>query len=374
MLKIAIVHDWLNGMRGGEILLEEVLRIFPSADIFSLFYLPENISLSINQFPIYTSRFQKFPKYIRRYYRYFLPFFPKYIEEMDLKKYDLIFSVSHCIAKGIKKTSKQIHICYCNSPMRYLYDQFDVYFKNTNGGLKLSGLVLKILREKLMRWDYKSSSKENVDMFIANSINISNKINKYWHRDSEVVYPFVNLDFYTPYTETSHDKIDNYFLVVSALVPYKKIDIAINTFNKLNKKLIIVGEGTEFKKLNKIAHENIIFKGRISDLELRELYRNCQALIFPGEEDFGIVPLEAMACGKPVIAYGKGGVLETVIQGETGLFFNEANADSLINVIEKFNLSDFDPMKCRHRAEQFSPDLFHKKLRRLLKQNFCLDF
>ncbi len=371
-MKIAVVHDWLNSMRGGELLLEEILNIFPTAHIYSLFYYPENISEKINLFPIHTSFFQNFPKFVKKQYRYFLLTFPSIIKSFDLKSYDFIFSVSHCVAKGIKKYKHQKHICYCNSPMRYLYDQFDVYFKKSSGGLKFSGQILNLFKRSLKKWDYDTSQNENVDLFIANSNNIAKKINKYWQRDSDVIYPFVNNDFYTPNENYVRDKNSDYFLVVSALVPYKRIDIAIRAFNIIDKKLIIVGEGSEYKNLSKIAKDNIKFLGRVCDEELKELYKNCTALVFPGEEDFGIVPLEAMSCGRPVIAYRKGGALETIIENETGVFFKEPTEESLINCVKDFKEENFDPGICRKQAENFSREIFRKRIKRFMKDNYSL--
>lgn len=359
-------------MRGGELLLEELINIFPAADIYTLFYRPERISLEINLRPIYTSLLQKIPP-TKQYYRYFLPFFPFAIERMDLADYNLIFSISHCVAKGVKKRPNQIHICYCNSPMRYLYDQFDVYFRNSQGKLKLTGVVLNLIRDKLKKWDFKSSKKERVDLFIANSRNIADKIKKYWNRDSEIIYPFVDVNLFAPQKEQGRNNFPaKYFLIVSALVPYKRIDIAIQAFNILKERLIIVGEGTERGRLEKMANSNIEFGGWVSDESLRELYQGCQALIFPGEEDFGIVPLEAMACGKPVIAFRKGGALETVIDGVTGRFFNDPHPESLAETVKCFHPEDFNFLDLRRRAEEFSRDVFHKSLVNILKKYFPL--
>lgn len=373
MLKIAIVHDWLNGMRGGEILLEEILNIFPTADLFTMFYCPERISMNINRFPIKSTRFQKLPGFLKKRYRYFLPLYPNIISDLDLKGYDVIFSVSHCLAKGVRKRKNQIHICYCNSPMRYLYDQFDVYFRDSEGKLKLSGIVLKLMKNYLKKWDFQTAQKENVDYFIANSKNIAKRIEKYWKRDSDVVYPFVDDEFYTP-EANNIDKKGDFFLVVSALVPYKRIDIAVKAFSKINEKLIIVGEGTEWKHLTRLSqgNQNVKFTGRISNEDLREHYRNCKALIFPGEEDFGIVPLEAMACGKPVIAFGKGGALETVREEITGRFFKEPNPDALIELLTKFRQDEYKPEDCREQARQFSRKVFSQNIKKIWSEKVDL--
>uniref|UniRef100_A0A7V3ZVG3 Glycosyltransferase family 4 protein n=1 Tax=candidate division WOR-3 bacterium TaxID=2052148 RepID=A0A7V3ZVG3_UNCW3 len=361
-MKVAIIHDWLTGMRGGEKVLEVFCEIFPNATLYTLVYFKEKISPIINQMKIVTSFLQKFPN-IEKNYRYYLPLMPMIIEQFNLKDYDLIISSSHCVAKGIKKSKTQIHICYCHSPMRYVWDMFDEYFKKAKIITKLGA---HIFRPYLKNWDRKSS--ERVDYFIANSKNIANKIKKYYKKEATIIYPPVDTDFY----QFLNFKRDNFFLIVSALVPYKKVDLAINVFNKLRLPLKIVGTGPEEKKLKSMAKENIEFLGWQPEEKLLEYYNKCQALIFPQEEDLGIVPLEAQACGTPVIAYKKGGALETIIENETGLFFYPQTEEALMAKIKEFEKSNFSPEKCRKNALRFTKKRFYFEIKEFINQHVSL--
>ncbi|MEO0087422.1 MAG: glycosyltransferase [candidate division WOR-3 bacterium] len=363
-MKVAIIHDWLTGMRGGEKVLEVFCEIFPDATIYTLVYNKGKISPIINQMKIKTSILQKFPN-IEKNYRYYLPIMPKLIEQFNLKGYDLIISSSHCVAKGVKKFRNQIHICYCLSPMRYMWDMFDEYFKKAK---LITRIGAKIFRPYLRRWDVKSS--ERVDFFIADSKNIANKIKKYYQKESKVIYPPVNTNFY----QILNKKREDFFLIVSALVPYKKISLAIETFNELNLPLKIIGTGPEEKKLREIANKNIEFLGWQPDEKLLEYYNKCRALIFPQEEDFGIVPLEAQACGCPVIAYKKGGALETVIENETGIFFYPQTKEALIKAIKDFENLSFSPERCRENALRFSRERFYKEIKDFINESVRLYF
>lgn len=343
--KVAVIHDWLNTYRGGERVLEAILEIFPSAEIFTLFYEKGRTSKTIESRPIHTSFLNYFPLK-RTYYRHFLPLFPAAIERFDLSGFDLVVSSNSCVAKGVITPPQTPHLCYCHTAMRYIWDQYAQYF---------SGITEKLVypfAHYLRLWDVTSSAR--VDHFLANSVFVADRIRKYYRREAGVVAPFVDLEKFS----IGEAKRDDFFLVVSAFAPYKRIDLAIEACRRTHKKLIIVGEGQAENHLRALAGPQTEFVGRASDEEVRGLLQRTQALLFPGEEDFGITPLEAMACGTPVIAYGSGGVLDTVIDGETGLFFHQQSVEALENAIISFRSGDFSPVKCRERAELFSKESF----------------
>lgn len=360
-MKVAIVHDWLTGMRGGEKCLEVFCKIFPDATLYTLVYIKEKVSPVIRNMKIKTSILQGLPN-IEKNYRYYLPLMPFIIERFNLSSYDLILSSSHSVAKGVKKNHSQIHICYCHTPMRYIWDMYDQYF-NKNSSNFGTRQIMKLIRPYLQKWDVKTSQR--VDYFIANSTNVKKRIKKYYNRSSTVIYPPVDVEYY----KILNTKKEDFYLIVSALVPYKKIDLAIEAFNKLNLPLKIIGSGPDEKRLKNLANKNIEFLGWQPDKVLLEYYNKCKALIFPGEEDFGIVPLEAQACGTPVIAYKKGGALETVIEGETGIFFYPQTADALIEAIKKFEKISFDPKKCRKNAIRFSEERFYNQIMEFIKKH-----
>ena len=306
--KIALSHDWLNGMRGGEKCLEVLCDLYPQSSVFTLFHQKGLVSDRIARHPIYASWLQGFPSIFKRY-RYYLPFFPKAIESFDLKGYDLVVSTSHCVAKGIQGNGA-VHICYCFTPMRYAWGLFDEYFGKRHSFVQ--GFI-RYWIEKIKIWDVQSSDR--VDHFVAISEHVKKRIQRIYKRDAEVIYPPVDTEFYTPDLNGARE---DFYLVSSALVPYKRIDLAVQAFNRIGKKLIVVGEGPEKEALQRQANKNIHFMGWQSNDVLRDLYRKARALVFPGEEDFGIVPVEMQACGGFVIAYSKGGALETVRENQTG--------------------------------------------------------
>lgn len=368
--RIAIIHDWLTGMRGGEKCLEVFCELFPEATLFTLLREKGSASPTIEGMDIRTSFLQGIPG-ITQKYRNFLPLFPAAIESFDLSKYDLILSSSHCVAKGVKVPAGALHISYCHTPARYLWQFFDEYFASEN---PLKRRVIKYFIESLKKWDLRSNKR--VDHFVANSKNVRNRIKEFYSRDADVIYPPVDV---TPKTlpllserlqEIEHTAHGPYYLVVSALVPYKRIDIAIEAFNKSGKRLIVIGTGPELEKLRKEASVNIAFLGWVSDEELVDHYSGCQALVFPGEEDFGIVPLEAQAYGKPVIAYGKGGALETVVPigsagaEPTGVFFFEKTAEALNGAIDVFEKSRgaFNANGIRSNALKFNRERFKQEV------------
>ncbi len=360
-MKVAIAHDWLTGMRGGEKCLEAFCNIFPDAHLYTLICQKNRISPSIKKMDIRTSYLQLVP-FVERYYRYLLPVMPMAIEQFELKDYDLVLSSSHCVAKGIKASKNACHICYCHTPMRYIWDQSSLYFSKTNAG-PVTRFIFSLTKKYLQNWDIKTS--KGVDYFIANSQNVAKRLKKFYNRDSEVIYPPVNVEFFDLDKE-----VGDYYLITSAFVPYKRIDLAIAAFNKLGFPLKIIGEGPCEKQLRQMAGANIEFLGYQEGEELKHYYSRCKALIFPGEEDFGITPLEAQASGRPVIAFGKGGALETVIPinaehtPPTGIFFYHQTVESLIDAVKCFEKieNEFDSKKIREHTFQFDQSVFYAKI------------
>lgn len=358
--KIALVHDWLTGMRGGEKVLEIFCDFFPNAPIYTLIHLKGRISPKIESHKIIPSFIQKLP-FAEKKYRYYLPLMPRAIETFDLSSYDLVISTSHCVAKGVKVKKDALHICYCHTPMRYIWDQYDHYFGHKEAHFILRSLM-KILRPSLQKWDQESSKK--VNFFLANSNYVKDRIKKYYFQDSQVIYPPVDTQFFIP--EFNDQKSPSFYLIVSALAPYKKIDLAIEAFNICKAPLKIIGTGQWEKKLKKMADKNIEFLEWKSNAELKWYYQHSKALIFPGTEDFGIVPLEAMACGTPVIAYAQGGALESILENKTGLFFREAEPNSLLNALERFNLLHWDKKFLREHALKFSVEGAKENLKKFI--------
>jgi glycosyltransferase involved in cell wall biosynthesis len=355
--RIAFVHDWLTGMRGGEKVLEVFCELFPQADIYTLVHLPGNVSPIIESHRIVTSPLQALPG-IKSYYRHLLPLMPWAMETFDFSKYDLIISTSHCVAKAAKPRVGARHVCYCHTPMRYIWDQYDSYFGpgRTNYVVRT---LMRFIRPALQNWDV--ATVPRVHEFIANSRNVSERIQRIYKRNSVVIYPPVDVDFYS--LDVGRKKSDEFYLIVSALAPYKNVNVAIEAFQLLGKRLVIIGEGQESDRLRHSASPQIEFLGWRSNEELRPYYQSAHALIFPGEEDFGIVPVEAMAAGCPVIALGKGGALETVIDGKSGLFFKNATPDSLSEAVRRFESMHFDPSAIQERARAFSREKCREALR-----------
>lgn len=347
-MKIAIIHDWLINFGGAELVLKRITELYPEADIYTLVYREKTMK---KEFPnVHTSYIQKFPFADRLYHKY-LPFFAKAVEAFDLSEYDLVISSSTCCAKGVLTRADAVHVCFCATPMRYAWDFYYEYKKHAS---PLFRWLIPHYMHKVRLWDALSSLR--VDAFMANSKNVSRRIKKHYRRESRVVYPFGNTEFFTPLEHPSED----YYFVVTRLVGYKRIDLAIRACERLGRKLIIAGTGGEEKNLRKLAGPNTTFVGRCSNEELKDYYQNCKAFLFPGEEDFGITPVEAQACGRPVIAFGKGGALETVIEGETGTFFEEQTVDSLCDAILRLETMNFSKERIRENALRFSRDEFDK--------------
>lgn len=358
-MKIALIHDWIIDIGGSEKALKEIYSIFPSADIYTLLFKEESLrELSIQKNKVNASFIQKFPK-SREIYRNLLPFFPLAIEQFDLSEYDLIISSSHAVAKGVLTNSKQLHISYCYTPIRYAWDLYHQYLKNSNLNRGLRGLLIKIFLHYLRIWDV--STVNRVDKFIAISRYISKRIKKIYNRNSAVIYPPVDIDKFELY-----EKKENFYLTVSRLVPYKRIDILIEAFNKMpNRKLIVIGHGPDMKKLKKIARSNIEFLGYQPFHVVKEYLKKAKAFLFAGEEDFGIALVEAQACGTPVIAYSQGGASEIVIDKKTGILFKEQTVNSLIEAIKDFekNEDSFDFSVIRKNSIRFNKERFRKEFK-----------
>jgi len=367
-MKVALVHDWLTGMRGGENCLEVFCELFPEADIYTLLHIRGSVSDTIESHRIITSFIKNLP-FARKKYRYYLPLMPYAISRFDLHNYDLIFSSSHCVAKGVIVQKTTMHVCYCHTPMRYVWEFSDEYFGHCQTNV-VTKAPLSALVKYLQNWDVHSS--QNVDYFLANSYTVKDRIQKYYNRDADVIYPPVDTEKFN-----IAEKRDNYYLVVSALVPYKRIDIAVRAFNALGFPLKVIGAGHEGKTLKKMAQPNIEFLCWQDKEVLGQDYSRCKALIFPGIEDFGIVPLEAMASGRPVIAYAKGGALETVVsidqtheaRSATGIFFHEQTPQSLIDAVYNFQkIQDkFDPLMIRRHAQNFRRPIFKEKIKNFIE-------
>lgn len=352
-MKVALVHDWLIHMRGGEKVLEGMAEVFPDAVIYTLFCNRAKISPSLQRMKIKTSFLQYLPG-IRNYYRFLLPFLPFIIKSLRIREADLVFSSSHCVAKGITIPEGAVHLCYCHTPMRYLWGFEKDYFPNVPFFLEP---VLSLLKKWLRYFDL--SSNRHVHHFIANSENIRSRIKKYYQREAAVIYPPLDTAMYESTGEMK--KPSDYYLVVSAFVPYKRIDLVIEAFNTLDRKLLIVGSGPMEKDyLNLRKNSKISFLGAVSNQEIKKLYSEAKALIFPTEEDFGIVPLEAQACGSPVIALGKGGALESVKHGH---FFPEQTPEALRRAVLEFETLTFDRSRIVHAVGTFSKDRFKRQIK-----------
>jgi len=379
-MKIAIIHDWLTGMRGGEKCLEVICKLYPSADLFTLLHIPGKVSPVIESHPIHTSFIQKLP-FAKSKYRYYLPLMPFAIETFDLKEYDLILSSSHCVAKSVKPGPNSLHICYCHTPMRYIWDQFNQYFGRGKSSW-FSAIAMKLLRPWLQHWDAKTSRR--VNYFIANSRHVQKRIKKYYEKEAAIIHPPVDTELFTP--KKTEEKGD-YFLIVSAFAPYKRLDLAVEAFNKLGLPFFVIGEGQDSKRLKNMALSNIQFEGWLGNSQIRSYFERCRAFVFCGEEDFGITLLEAQAMGRPVIAFGKGGALETVIPDNhswtpetgiperstsqpTGIFFYEQTSDALIKAIKDFESieSEFDSNTIRAHAQKFDTCVYTKRIKSFIEE------
>lgn len=364
--KVAIVHDWLVSYGGAELVLKHLLDQFPNADLYTIVdFLPSNQRKFLNGRVICTSYIQSMP-FARKRYRSYLPLMPMAIEQFDLSKYDVVISSSHAVAKGVLTGPDQVHFCICYTPLRYAWDLHHQYLHYSGLRYGMKGWLARKLLHDMRQWDYRTAN--GVDYFIAISDYIARRIWKVYRRSSTVIYPPVNTDSFT-LNKTKQD----YYITASRLVPYKRVDIIIEAFNKCpEKKLIVIGDGPELKNYKKIAGSNISLLGYQPISTLVSYLQNARAFIFAAEDDFGIAPLEAQACGTPVIAYGKGGVLETIVgidnPSPTGIFFMEQNSSSCLDSLKYFEQveSDISPDACRKNAMRFSSNVFANNIRNFI--------
>lgn len=362
-LKVALIHDHLAQDGGAEKVLKVLADMFPAAPIYTLLYEKKNANKYFKNRRIETSIIQKLPGGIK-HYQWYMPFMPMAVEFFDLKGYDLVISDASAFAKGVITSPETLHICYCHTPTRYIWSdthqyinelKYNKYFK------KLISLILNYIR----MWDRMAADR--VDKYIANSYAVKKRITKYYKNDSKVIYPPVDINNFK-----ISENIEDYFLIGGRLAPYKRVDIVVEAFKKTGKKLKIFGSGVDEKRLRKIAGDftNIEFLGRVSDEDLPALYAKCQAFINPQEEDFGITTVEAMAAGRPVVAYRKGGALEIIKEGITGIFFNKQTAEAIVEAISSFDSSKFSPQEIRQHAEKFSIERFKTEIGEFIKEEY----
>jgi glycosyltransferase involved in cell wall biosynthesis len=359
-MRVALVHDWLTGMRGGEKVLLSLLRLFPDATIHTLLHVKGSVAPEIEARPIHTSFVQLLPG-VARHYRHYLPLFPAAIGAMDLSAYDLVISSSHCVAKGARRRQGAVHVCYCFTPMRYVWDRYHDYF----GPGRISAparLVVPLIARRLRAWDVRSADR--VDHFVADSRYVAGRIQRYYGREAAVILPPVDTELFTPGINGG----GTYDLIVSALAPYKRIELALEAYRGTGRPLKVVGTGPEAERLRAQAPPEAEFLGWVDDERLRDLYRGSRAVIMPGVEDFGIVPLEAMACGRPAVVFAEGGGAETVTHGETGVLFTEPTPAALRAAVDSLEGMRFDTVTLRTRAVAHSRAAFESQFRAFVER------
>ena len=363
-MRVALVHDWLTGRRGGELVLAQLVGLFPESEVFTLLRVPGSVGPDVESRPIHTSALQRVPG-IEHRYRTLLPLMPSAIRAFDLRGFDLVISSSHCVAKGAHVPRGTPHLAYVHSPMRYMWDQFDAYFGPGRASLPVR-LAAAASRPALQAWDRRTAA--DPDALVANSHHVAQRIARFWGREADIIHPPVDL---TRFDATSVQAPGRYFLWLGALAPYKRVDLAVEAFRQTGQVLWIAGDGQDRRLLREGLPPNVRWLGKVPDADVPVLYRGARALIFPGEEDFGIAPLEALASGRPVIALARGGALETLTP-ETGLFFDSPAPEALVDALQRFEAFErsFDPGRARARAEQFSEGRFRAavqfKIRELL--------
>lgn len=352
--RIALAHDWLTGMRGGERVLEVLCQLYPRAELFTLVHVNGSVAPSIEGRRVHRSFVQRLPN-VRRWYRHYLPLYPTAVEQFDLDEVDLVISTSHCAIKSLVTPGRARHLCYCLTPMRYAWDQFDAYFGPDRIGRWPSRLLKPVLSH-LARWDRDTATR--ADRYVAISQYVAQRIARYYNRRASVVHPPVDTRFYHPATLAG----DRFLLIVSALVPYKRIDVALRAAQMAGVPLKIVGAGPERARLQELAGPTVEFLGNRSDEDVRDLYRRSAALVMPGEEDFGLAPLEAQACGRPVVALARGGALETVVHPTTGILVDDPSDEALAAAMREAVTTRFDPAVIRRHAERFGRDRFEAEM------------
>jgi glycosyltransferase involved in cell wall biosynthesis len=358
-VRIAFVHDWLTGMRGGEKALEVLCERYPDAEIFTLVHIRGSVSPPIERLRTHTSFIQRLPS-VRRLYRHYLPLFPAAIEQFNFDRFDKVVSLSHCCAKSVVHPGRVPHLCYCLTPMRYAWDQFDAYFGPDRIG-RLGSAVMRPVMAHMARWD--RGTADRVDRYVAISHYVAGRIARYYNREAIVVYPPVDTDFF----HADASEPERFALVVSALVPYKRIEVAIDACRRAGVPLNIVGDGPERARLERSAGAGVKFFGRLSNEDVRAMYQRAAVTLLPGEEDFGIVPLEAAACGRPVVALNRGGTVETIVPDTTGILVDDLSSDAFAEAISRTIDRRWDRGAIRARAEQFSRQRFADEMAALIE-------
>lgn len=356
-MKVAIVHDFLIRLGGAERVVKVLMDMFPDAPVYTLLYDKKKCGEMFPEERVRTSSLQKWPRFIPGMHKFLFPFMPGAVEQYDLSEFDIVISSSGAYSHGVITNLDTKHICYYHSPMRYAWDYTHKYLKEQGLGV-FGELIASRLLHKIRQWDFLAADR--VDFPIANSKTVAGRIKKYYRQDAEVIYPPVDVARFEP-----HEKHEGYFLIVSTLTPYKKLDLVVELFNKLGKRLVIIGDGNDRARLQSIAAANIDFLGFKPDEVVKEYMENCRAFIFPSEEDFGMAPIEAMACGKPVLAYRKGGLTETVLEGETGEFFDEQTLESMEAGLTQLliNEKNYSTKGIAKHAKQFSVNTFKKAMK-----------
>jgi glycosyltransferase involved in cell wall biosynthesis len=353
-MRVAIIHYWLTKMRGGERVVEALCELYPEADLYTHVVDRSALSEALRRHEIRTTFVDGLPG-ARRHYQKYLPLMPLALEQLDLRAYDLVVSSECGPAKGVITTPRTLHVCYCHSPMRYVWDMYWDYLQEIPRPLRPAA---RSMLHYLRRWDLASAFR--VDAFVANSRFVADRIRKHYRRDADVIHPPVEIAAFGPPREP-----EDFYFVVGELVRYKRTDLAIEAFNRSGKRLVVIGGGEQLRAIRKMAGPNVEVLGRQPFDVIRDHFSRCRALVFPGEEDFGIVPVEAMASGKPVVAYGRGGALETVVDGRTGMFFHEQTPEALNAAIERLERERpaFDPMAIRRHSESFDREVFKRRFR-----------
>jgi glycosyltransferase involved in cell wall biosynthesis len=378
-MKTAIIHEWLVNYAGSERVLEQIVKLFPDADLFcQVDFLPDSERGFILNKKAVTSFIQDLPLAEKKY-RNYLPLMPFAVRRFDVSGYDVIISNSHSVAKGVRKNPGQIQICYCHTPMRYAWDLKEQYLKESGLNSGIKGTIVKFILNRIRNWDYNTA--QQVDHFIANSYYIRDRIRRSYGRDAAVIYPPVDVDSFK-----LNENKDKYFLAVSRMVPYKKMDLIVEAFSEAGLPLVVIGDGPDLEKVKNKAGKNIDFLGFQDGIVLKEYMQKARAFVFAAEEDFGIVPVEAQACGTPVIAFGKGGITETVIPyreaegGDqpppTGIFFEVQTPAALISAVKEFMTMEdkFGPYEIRKNAERFGIERFRKEFKEYLKEKAGISF
>jgi glycosyltransferase involved in cell wall biosynthesis len=355
-MRIAITTDWLNSFGGAERVLVELHRMFPDAPIYTTLYDPSRLPDFMQGWDVRTSFLQRIP-FAKRRHQLLLPLMPMAFEQLDMREYDLVISTSSAFAKGVITRPGALHVCYCHTPCRYIWDLYHEYTRDHPARMLIAPVA-----HWLRLWDRYASDR--VDAFIANSHETAARIQCHYRADSEVIYPPVDVERVVPTGEPAED----FHLVVSRLVSYKRVDLAVEAANRLGRRLIVVGDGAERRRLEAMAGPTVEFLGWRSDEEVAGLYGRCRALLFPGFEDFGITPVEAQAAGRPVVAFGRGGATETVVDGTTGVLFAEQTVEALMEAILRLDRLSIDPLRCRRNAERFEPQEFQRRIRRAIER------